>query len=242
MTLLELKLVWEDKPEFHKYIHETFIENVNADADLNAHRTFVENHVFGMGERSFHWFWKIMVDEMPDCFNFLEIGVHKAQIVSLIRLLADRENKMCYILGITPMDGTGTGWREDDYANDIIKIHEKFNLQQPLLYKNVSQNEFSISFAKEWSDREGGYDLLYVDGSHTYEDALFDIHTYSPMIKPGGYLVVDDAACKTSQPFGYFQGIKEVCEALETWEQSEMATQFEFQFNIVHLVVYKRKA
>lgn len=238
MTPLELKLVWEDKPEFHKYIHETFIEKVNADADLNAHRTFVENHVFGMGERSFHWFWKIMVDEMPDGFNFLEIGVHKAQVLSLIKLLADRTNKSAVVFGVTPLNGAETGWTEDNYLADIERIHKEFNLLLPTIFKGLSQSPDIL----ESVYNESPYDIVYVDGSHTYEGALFDLNNYSKMIKPGGYLVVDDAACHMNMPFGYFQGIDTVCHALQDWELNDLDNNFEFQFNVVHLVVYKRKA
>lgn len=235
MTLQSLKTDWQDTPEYHKHIHELFIELVNSDPELNEHRTFIENNVYGMGERSFQWFWKLLVDELPTNFKFLEIGVHKAQILSLVRLLANRLNKPCEVFGITPMDGTGTGWTEDDYEWDIIKLHDKFRLRYPTLFKGLSTEPGALAFARLIEQ----YDVLYIDGSHEFSDALFDLNMYTPMIKSGGWLVMDDAACRMSMPFGYFQGIQPVCDALAKWDETQ--TDFEFQFNVVHLMIYKRK-
>jgi len=237
MTLTDLKNSWVDEPDYHKQIHESFCEKVNADAELKAHRDFIEANVFGMGERSFQWLWKLIVDELPNWFTFLEIGVHKGQILSLIRILADRSKKECDIAGITPMDGTGTGWIEDDYEGDIAKIHDHFELEHPALCQRLSFHSDAVSFGK----RNGPYDCLYIDGDHSFEGALFDLTTYAPMIKSGGFLVVDDAACSTRQPFGYFQGIEPVCKALDEWLQSDIAKEYEFFGNVVHVMVYKRK-
>ena len=59
-------------------------------------------------------------------------------------------------------------------------------------------------------------DLLYVDGCHEYDYILSDLLFYPTLLRPGGYLVVDDAACDLKQPFGFFQGIEDVCRACRT--------------------------
>ena len=63
--------------ETHQRINETFIELVNADPELKAFRDFVEGNndtpvkIFGFGERSFLWMWKLLVDEGAlDMANF----------------------------------------------------------------------------------------------------------------------------------------------------------------------------
>src|SRR6185312_11940965 len=112
MTLEELKAAWTDTEEYHKHIHELFTELVNKDPILDAHRTYVDSHIFGMGERSFQYLWKLIMAELPEEPKMLEIGCHKGQIISLWKLLSEKAD----VCGITPLDGQGTGWTEDDYA------------------------------------------------------------------------------------------------------------------------------
>jgi hypothetical protein len=232
MTLSELKSNYTDTPEFHKHVHELFIELVNGTWGLNDHRTYVENNVFGMGERSFWWVWKLILEELPANPKLLEIGVFKAASLSLWKML--REDAQ--VFGVTPLDGRGTGWTEDDYWAHIQKIHNDFGLPYPKLFIGGSEEPEMIQLSLD----SGPYDVIYVDGNHSHNGALSDLNNYSPMVKSGGWLIVDDAACRTSQPFGYFQGISSVCDALEEWESTEIAKEFDFQFNVVHLMCYKR--
>lgn len=229
MTLDDLKNNWTDTPEYHAHIHESFIELVNSNPELCKHRDYVEQNIWGFGERSFWWLWKILLAELPENPGLLEIGVFRAATLSLWKLLRPDAK----VFGITPLDTSGDVW-ESDYAADIAKIHDDFGLPQPFIIKGRSDEENVVVKANLLQ-----YDVIYVDGDHSLSGALFDLRTYAPMIKPGGYLVVDDAACRTSQPFGYFQGIQPVCDALETWEKEQ--ADFEFQFNVVHLMIFKRK-
>ncbi len=237
MNLQDLKHNWRDEPQAHADLHTALINLVNNDEMLNRHRTFIEQNTYGMGERSFQWFWKALVDELPDGFSFLEIGVHKSQILSLVRLCADRIKKKCTIYGITPMNGAGTGWTEDDYEGDIAKIHEIFEIEPPVLHKGLSTDINAIHFAMANQD----YDVLYVDGSHTYADCMHDLITYAQFIKHGGYLVIDDACCDLNfPPSGFFTGIDTVTDATLDYLK-KYGYDWEFQFNIVHLRVYRRK-
>jgi cephalosporin hydroxylase len=103
---------------------------------------------------------------------------------------------------------------------------------QPELIKGYSQDAEVIETAR------GEYDTVYIDGSHEYEDALLDLKNYAPMVKQGGYLVIDDACTDMHMPWGYFQGIAEVTKAtLEYIKEDE----WEFITNVVHLRVYKKK-
>ena len=40
---------------------------------------------------------------------------------------------------------------------------------------------------------EPGVDLLFVDGDHTYEGAASDLTRWSPLVRPGGHVVLHDA-------------------------------------------------
>lgn len=236
MTLADLKNSWVDEESYHKEIHESFIENVNSVKWMADYRTWIENNVFGFGERSFLWLWKLVVDEMPSEFSFLECGIFKGQILALIKMLASATGHSVERYGVSPLDSTGINW-ESNYSEDIITLHDTFFIPKDyVIYKGLSTNENII----EQAHRSSPYNIIYIDGSHIKIDVDSDFKHYAPMVKRGGYLVVDDAACRTHQPFGFFQGIKDVCDSLEEWEKSEIGKEFEFQFNIVHLMIYKR--
>lgn len=226
MTLKDYAATWQDTPEFHKSINETFISLVNEDPKLKKYRDWIEEKVFGFGERSFLWMWKLLIDEIP-APEFLEIGVFRGQILGLIRLLSPKAS----ITGITPLDSTGGHW-ESDYATDIKLLHSTFKLKQPKIIKGLSTDDAVLA---EAAKKE--YDIIYIDGGHTYEVARHDIYRYSSLVKVGGYLVIDDAANKYNLPDGYFLGIHEVSKAVDELLPNEY---YEEVFNVVHNRVFRR--
>lgn len=236
MDLKTFQHTWADTPESHAHTNDLFRQLVDADPQLKQHRDWCEAHVWGMGERSFHYLWKILVDEMPAGFKFVEVGVHKAQIVSLIRLLSGRVSKDAVTIGITPMNGADTGWTEDNYEADIRRIHDEFNLQQPEMFKGYSQDVAIIELVSIGAP----FDIIYIDGLHSYEGCYADLKNYAPMVKEGGYLVIDDCACDMHEPFGFFQGIADVQKAFDEY-MAENGDTWEFVGNVVHLRVMRRK-
>ena len=232
MNLQQVKEFWKDDRSIHADINETFTRLVNADPELKAFRDFVEGNndtpvkIFGFGERSFLWMWKLLVDEMPPDFKFLEIGVFRGQVLALIRILS----KTASIAGITPLDSTGGHW-ESDYEADIKLLHETFKLSQPDIIKGLSTDPDIIEKAK------GTYDIIYIDGGHEYEVAKSDIINYSPFVKVGGYLVIDDCANKYDLPYGYFRGIESVSRAVDQHLPNE---QFKEIFSVVHNRIFQR--
>lgn len=238
MTLQELKDNWIDEPNYHKTIHETFIENVNNDELLNQHRTWVEQNVFGFGERSFHWFWKLLIDEMPKQFSFMEVGIFRGQILSLINVLSKSIGKKATVYGVSPLDNSDGHW-DSDYETDVSTIHKQFNVADKYtIYKGLSTNENIIQQTLNIAP----YDIVYIDGGHTTVVVTSDLTHYPNMVKKGGYLVIDDCCNNMSMPWGFFQGISSVTNAVLEWEKTEISKEFEFQFNVVHLKVYKRVA
>lgn len=53
--------------------------------------------------------------------------------------------------------------------------------------------------AKNWNQ---SIKLLFIDGSHRYEDVLLDLQLWVPWVKPGGVLIMDD-----TDPKGKFPGV-----------------------------------
>lgn len=231
-TLKELQDSWVDEPNYHKQIHESFCELVNGDEQLKDHRDFVEQNAFGFGERSFHWLWKLLVDEMPNEFDFLEIGVFRGSSLSLFELLANKCGKIVYRWGLTPLDSTDGHW-ESDYRSDIKTIHEKFGLEKSYnIFEGLSTDNRIMACAYDFAP----YDIIYIDGGHTTEVITSDLKNYCPMVKVGGYLAVDDSCNDMDMPFGFFQGIQPVTDAVLSYDWSN----WEFICNVVHLRIMRR--
>ena len=237
MTLDKYADIWIDVPEYHNTIHDSFIQLVNNDELLKKHRDFVEKNAFGFGERSFGWLFKLVIDEMPEEFSFLEIGVFRGSSLSLVKLLADKYNKKVNRYGVSPMDTSDGHW-DSDYFHDVYHIHWSLGLDTDYsIYHGLSTDEKIIKKAKSTEK----YNILYIDGGHTKEVVDSDLFHYPQMIKSGGYLMIDDCCNDMNQPWGFFQGIQPVTDAVLEWEKTDIGKEFEFVFNVVHLKVYKRK-
>lgn len=240
-TLSELKAAWHDHPDFHREIHESFCEIVNGNPKLKAHRDWVEQNIFGFGERSFLWMWWLIIQEMPQEFTFMEIGVFRGQILSLVRLIADMQGKKVTRYGVTPMStnsdaGENKNW-ESDYKADIEKMHDQFNIEKDyIIIHGLSTDPEIIKEAQKVRTN-----ILYVDGAHDYESVSSDYINYTSCIETNGYLVCDDACNDMKMPFGYFQGQESCTKATVDFMHmtDRVLTCFEFVGNVVHNRIYK---
>lgn len=235
-TLSEAAQHWKNDAGTQKLLHEGFVEKVNVVEKLNDHRTFVEQNVFGFGERSFHWLWYLLVQELPKNFTFLEIGVLKGQTLSLVKMLADMMGKNAKRYGVTPLNTEGGVW-ESDYKQDIETIHDWFGLDKDYkILQGLSEDQSIIEQAKKLK-----LDVLYIDGGHEERHITNDIEQYSPLVKVGGYMVIDDCCNSFQMPFGYFQGIQAVTKVVDSKLPPNTANEeWEFILSVVHNRVYRR--
>jgi len=225
-TLKELQDTWRDDPDTHQRIHDVCKFYTDKDEKLKALRDHVESNILGFGERSFYHLFKLILNELPEKANLLEIGVFKGQTLALFRTLKPKAT----ITGITPLDSTGGHW-ESDYAKDIKDLHTKFKLKQPNLIKGLSTDEEVIKKAA------GEYDMIYIDGGHSYEVAHSDVYKFSSFVKVGGYLVIDDCANKYHLPAGMFPGIETVSRAVDEQLPNEYYKEIA---SVVHIRVFQR--
>lgn len=223
--------VWKDHPDTHAFINDSFKGLVNATPELKDYRDWIEQNIFGFGERSFIWMWKILIDEMPANFNFLEIGVFRGQVLGAVRLISDMANKNAGIIGVTPLDSTGGHW-ESDYEQDIKTLFDTFKLAPPRIIKGLSTDPETIKSVPNID-----YDMVYIDGGHSYDVVKSDLTHYPPMVKVGGYLIIDDCANRYNLPPGYFRGIDTVSKAVDEVLPNE---HFKELFSVVHNRVFKR--
>jgi len=191
----------------HLELHNYYCQKTNEVPELKALRDFVEQKAFGFGERSFYWMWKLIVDELPDHFSLLEIGVFRGQTLALVQMLAQLAGKTCSVYGVTPLDTTDGHW-ESDYKSDIHFLHNYFALNQPTIIEGLSTEPEIIEAVKVLKS----FDVVYIDGGHTYDVAKSDIIEYAPLAKQ--YLVIDDCCNDLDIPFGMFPGIQSVTDAV----------------------------
>lgn len=195
--------------EMHEGIYNDFRANFENSQALVNHW----EQVPGCGDEAFYWSWKLLVQEMPGNFKFLEIGVYQGRILSLIQLLADMLNKHPEIFGITPLKGLSNVDEESmDFLGCIKSNYEKVGLtfQNATIIHGLSQDKT----VRDMANKKGKCDLLYIDGSHDYCDVKLDIVFYLPMLNVGGFLIMDDASTRIPTIYGW-PGYDDVARAIE---------------------------
>lgn len=239
-TLYDWSKEYEDTEECNRMVVETFRHSTNEVKELKEHRDFIEYHqkelgiIYGHGDRSLPHFWKLLVDEMPKDFKFLEIGVYKGQILSLIQMLANSSSKNAKIYGVTPLyDPDFAAYNRLPF---IEKLFAKFNLtmENTTITDGLSQTPEIIEKVSE----SAPYDMVYVDGDHSYSVTVSDIENYGAMLKIGGFMVVDDCNNNKKLPEGFYGGIYEV--SLAVGDCLENNPNYQEILSCLHVRVWKK--
>jgi hypothetical protein len=163
--------------------------------ELKQHKIFFSKEKRGFGEEAFHTMWFLLYKKF-EFKNFLEIGVYRGQVMSLISLLAKIENKEIEIYGISPFNKSGdtvSSYLDIDYIEDIHKNFAEFNLTKPTLVNSYSTDEKALDLIKSKI-----WECIYIDGSHDYEIVLQDWKICSQNIKIDGIIIMDDSSLYTN--------------------------------------------
>lgn len=235
-TLTDLQAAWKPTQAAAIRIATELTALTDADPKLKALRDFVERTAYGMGERAFYHMWKLIIQELPAKPRMMEIGVHRGQTLALWRTLSPNAK----IIGLSPFDGVEVGPKRD-YRDDVKTLFDFFELKHPDFIVGYSDHPDTI---KEAHSKAKGLDVLYIDGGHSYETTKNDIEQYADLVKPGGYLVIDDCASSFPYPFGYFTGIPSVCRAVDSLlpphGNSLLCGMFEHVAAVVHNRIWRK--
>lgn len=227
--------------EVLRKIHQSFIDNVDSTLYLAMHRNWVESNKWGYGDREFHWMWKLLVDQMPKEFKFLEIGVFKGQSISLVSLIAQVQMKSCEVVGITPLNDSGDQYSNHpkvDYFSYVEKIFQEFMIKSwssVKLIRGYSDDDTVIKMSKAG----GPYDMILIDGCHDYPVVCSDINNYKQQVKSGGFLVIDDCNLFLDMPEDRWGGFPDVSRAVRDCLEND--EEFELQFAVTHNRVWRKK-
>lgn len=232
---------YENSGPSNEEVYKDFTRGTNDTPFLSAHRGMIEANMWGFGDRAFHYMWYLCIASLArrrgtQRLNLLEIGVYMGQVVSLWCVISRHLGVCCEVVGVSPLRGnqdrskllnaakwllsrayrrlrqTGNVYECLDYASAIRRTLVASDVPEDgvRLVRGLSQDPAVLAQL----DGTGFWDLVYVDGDHTYEGVLQDIRNAGPRIRSGGYLVVDDASCFIPGE-GYFKGHNEVSRATE---------------------------
>lgn len=218
---------------------------------LRQHRDLIEMREFGFGERAFHAMWLELIRERayasPDrTLDLLEIGVFKGQVISLWALISRLLRLPLAIDAMGPLSGEGPtdpaaraeAYRcgegnivpPDDYPALIADLFARcaLDLSAIRFLRGMSQQPEIIAAAKS------AYDLIYIDGDHAEAAVRADLANFAHRLRPGGFLVLDDAALFLEG--GFWKGFEGPSKAAEDLP----AMGFRNVLNVGHNRVFQR--
>ena len=125
----------------------------------------------------------------------LEIGVLFGTGIAMINDVAADNFDEIHFTAIDPLEGY--------YGNDVPDLITKAKVNKRNLMKNIetakiSADQFTLleGFSTEDAIIKAAskkrYDLLIIDGDHSYAGVKADFVHYAPFVKLGGYIIIDD--------------------------------------------------
>ena len=165
---------------------------------FREHRTYFrtgQGHPRGFGEDAFHALWYLLLEEFRPR-NFLEIGIFRGQVISLVALWSRLAGQQGEIFGISPFTSAGDSvskYPELDYYADTLANFDHFGLQHPHLLRAYSTDASALELisSRQW-------EMIYIDGNHEYEVVRQDWEACSRSLVPGGVIVLDDSGLSTN--------------------------------------------
>jgi len=232
--------LWENDATINEQIFSNFTNYVDKIELLKKHEITIHTNNLGYGEKAFWFLWHLLVNEMPLQFKFLEIGVYKGSILSLIQLTSNILNKHPKIFGLTPLSNVGDKYLQFYENDDYMKcIGQSFfvndlDISNVTIINGLSTDE---NIKKE-TQSEGPFNIIYIDGCHDYEVVLQDIEFGDSMLTSGSYMVMDDASSNLNFIFQRFNGHEDVAKAID--DSSILSTKYKHLFACGHNRIWKK--
>jgi|HubBroStandDraft_4_1064222.scaffolds.fasta_scaffold302426_1 predicted O-methyltransferase YrrM len=134
-----------------------------------------------LAEAEAQWLFNAAL-QAPDGSNFVEVGSYKGRSTCSLALGCRGTNKR--VFAVDPFDG----------GPDLPKADSLREFSQNLRRCRVSEHVepivgVSVEVSKSWNEP---IQLLFVDGSHKYEDVLADFAGFFPHVVPGGIVAFHD--------------------------------------------------
>lgn len=121
--------------------------------------------------------------QLPDPANIVEIGSFKGRSTCCFGLAVKGTGRHIYC--IDTFNGNDVDFHHRDFLAEFQGNIDRCGLTEQV----TACRGLSHDVAKTW-DRP--IDLIFIDGSHQYEDVLADFENYFPFVKPGGVVAFHD--------------------------------------------------
>jgi hypothetical protein len=197
---------------------------------LAQHRSWVEDHKFGYGDRALHHMWHLIIEHLgkPEGpVSCLEIGVFKGQIISLWALIEAKRRIPVKITALSPFSGSAVPVIRNRFARKIARLVSR-RYRADLTAGNIYGagnyladcrqifDQFRLDFSRVelvqglstdpacLASLAGRlFDVIYIDGDHSEAVAMHDVTKFAPKVAPGGILVMDDASLSLEMDLPY---------------------------------------
>jgi hypothetical protein len=240
-------------------LHAEFTSRTWSDPILASHRRYIEENQLGFGDAAFHYLWLLIIEQVSvgRTPRLLEIGVYKGQVISLWALLLRHLGGAGEIHAISPLRGdpmprsramhrlrwllsrlyrerlrSGDFYETANYEQIIRELFQHFDLDSGAIHLHRG---LSTDLTVRAETAELVFDVIYVDGDHTFEGARADFEFFGPRVKPGGFLIADDAGCELPGE-SFWKGHPSVSKAAKIIP----SLGFRNVLNIGHNCVYQR--
>lgn len=134
-------------------------------------------------------FWQSVKSHFGNkAIDILEIGVFNGK---MLKSMPEGSVNIHSYTGVDPYLGTpgarytGSYWKDRDGASSIYEQTKAFFLSKGAV---LTRETSKVFFDKCNSE----YDLIFVDGDHSYGEALWDMCKWFSKVKEGGLLMIDD--------------------------------------------------
>jgi predicted O-methyltransferase YrrM len=165
-------------------------------SSVREHRNYFMEQRRGFGEDAFHAMWFLLAREFRPG-QFLEIGVYRGQVLSLMALLQRSFKIEGEVTGISPFvpagDSVSRYLENVEYYEDTLVNFRHFNLRPPNLCRAFSTDAAGVAVI-----RSRAWDCIYIDGNHDEAVVRADWAVCSESVKPGGLIVLDDSGLNTA--------------------------------------------
>lgn len=259
-SLDEMILQYENLEAVNDSVHEALTKATWKESILAEHRGFIEQNKMGFGDAAFHSMWARILEAAINRHKkvrALEIGVFKGQVISLWALLAKTFQWQIEITAISPLKGTpkprlkivqkiksivskkfrekvnnGDFYENENYEKSIHELLLKFKINPSniRILKGFSTDKKIIEKTKELK-----FEILYVDGDHTFDGAFHDFRVFGEKVVKGGWLIADDAGCGLPGS-KFWKGHEAVSRAAEILP----SLGFKNVFNVGHNRIFER--
>lgn len=127
--------------------------------------------------------------DVPAELAIVELGSYRGKSTCYLGAGA-RSGHGAHVFAVDPWNTAGNRTGRFGFADP--QTFAAFNMQVATMDLRASVTAlrgFSTDVARHWTKPIG---LLYVDGSHTYEDVLADVRAWGRFLVPGGVIAFDD--------------------------------------------------